>query len=93
MDDAMLKEYELTTLRAQAVQTRETIEGCPQQCFAHRFLRDYVKIFDLLEESEKRYKKLKARYNKLEAYCKKLERKIEVLNGWQDTVDENNESR
>ena len=88
-----MDEKELIVLRAQAAQIKSEMKGCPKSCVATRFLRDYVKIFDLFEESEEQYKKLELRYNKLEVYCKKLERKIEVLNGWQDTVDENNESR
>jgi len=74
-----MEESELTILRAQAAQIKSEMVGCPESCVATRFLRDFVKIFELLLESEKR--------------CKELERKLCAMKGWNDTVDEINESR
>ena len=74
-----MDEGELTTLKTQATQIKSEMAGCPETCVATRFLRDFVKMFDLLEQSEKR--------------CEKLKRRLNALENWQDTVDENNESR
>ena len=68
-----MDEYELTILRTQAAQAKESMAGCPGECFAARFLRDYVKMFDLFEESEARLMKLENRYQKLERYVTALE--------------------
>ena len=91
-----MEENELTILRTQAAQCKSEMEGCPGGCFAARFLRDYGKMFDLFEKSEKRYKKLEARYKELDTYAVKLEMDRKNINGekhWRATVDENNESR